>query len=110
MDPINLTATDLATVAGASAAVLVIAQFAKMLFGLEEKGTRTVALVAGVTLVVLAHVALTPALSVLGVVLALIVGMQAGLAAVALFDSGRHGFAYRVSDSPERLAKVGREP
>ena len=94
MDP-TLNPADLLTIAGASVAAIVVTQFAKILFTLTRRKVRIVALVTGLTVVVGAYVTLNPA-SVIGVFLAVIVGMQAGMAANATFDTVRGGIDYQA--------------
>ena len=92
---VSLASADLLTIAGASVAAFVVTQFAKMLFSLTRRAVRSVALVVGLAVVVGAHLVLQPA-SPLGVFLAVIVGMQAGMAANAMFDTATSGIGYQA--------------
>lgn len=96
MDPANLTASDLLTVAGATAAALIITQFAKALFNTSVAVTRTIALVTGVVVVVFVTVFTGEDTSPVEWLLAVLVGMQAGLAASAAYDTVRSGVTYSV--------------
>ncbi len=96
MDPATLDPADLLTIAGASVAAIVVTQFAKMMFTLARRVVRVVALLTGLAVVVVAYVSLNDAVTVLGVFLAVIVGMQAGMAANATFDTVRGGIGYRT--------------
>ncbi len=93
---VTLNPADLLTIAGASVAAIVVTQFAKMLFTLTRKVVRGVALVTGLVVVVGAYV-LLPDPTILGIFLAVIVGMQAGMAANAVFDTAVSGIAYRAT-------------
>lgn len=102
MDPIGtltepaLGTGDLATVAGATAAAMIVAQFAKRLLNLTAPATRAVAMLAGLVVLVVATVLTQDETSVLAVLLAVIVGMQAGLAASALFDNATEGLGHET--------------
>ena len=91
----TLNPADLLTIAGASVAAIVVTQFAKILFTLTRRAVRIVALVTGLIVVVGAYVTLNP-ISIIGVFLAIIVGMQAGMAANATFDTVRGGIDYQT--------------
>ncbi len=91
----TLNPADLLTIAGASIAAIVVTQFAKMLFTLTRRVVRIVALVTGLIVVVGAYAMLNP-VTVLGVFLAVIVGMQAGMAANATFDTVNSGIDYQA--------------
>lgn len=97
---VELGLGDLLTVAGAGTAAFVVAQFAKMLIGLGAGWTRSVALVTGLVVVVSVTVATGDQLDFVSVLLAVIVGMQAGMSACAMFDTARSGLDYRVSSPP----------
>ena len=97
MDPATLNPADLLTIAGASVAAIVVTQFAKMMFNLSRLWVRTIALVTGLAVVVVAYVSLND-VTVIGVFLAVIVGMQAGMAANATFDTARKGLGYQTSN------------
>ncbi len=101
---VTLNPADLLTIAGASVAAIVVTQFAKMLFTLTRKVVRGVALVTGLIVVVGAY-ALLPDPTILGVFLAVIVGMQAGIAANAVFDTAVSGINYQVI--PQSPPSVG---
>lgn len=96
MEELNLTATDLATFAGASVAAGTITQFAKMLFNLGSGAIRVVALVSGLVLVVGATVLTTDVTNPLTLGLAALVGMQAGMSASNAFDLARAGISHEV--------------
>lgn len=98
MDEVTLTASELATVAGASAAAIVVTQFAKALLNTSAAVTRSISLVTGVVIVVIGTV-LTDGTGFIDWLLALIVGMQAGLAASAGYDTVRSGVTYAVTKS-----------
>lgn len=98
---IALTGADLLTVAGASAAALILAQFAKALFNLGATAIRTVTLATGLIIVVGATFTSGAELSFQNALLAVIVGAQAGLAANAGFDAFRSGIGYEVSEAAE---------
>ncbi len=100
MDPASLNPADLLTIAGASVAAIVVTQFAKMLFTLSRQWIRIVALLTGLAVVVVAYVSLNTELTVLGVFLAVVVGMQAGMAANATFDTARKGLDYQTARPP----------
>lgn len=93
MDSSTLAPADLLTIAGASVAAITVTQFAKMLFTLSRKAIRIVSLVTGLVVVVGAHLALQP-VTPLGLFLSGLVGMQAGMAANATFDTARKGIDY----------------
>lgn len=97
---VQLGVGDLLTVAGAGAAAFVVAQFAKMLFTLGPAAVRSVSLVTGLLVVVLVTVFSGAELTVPGVLLSVLVGMQAGMSAYAMFDTARAGLDYRVYDPP----------
>ncbi len=96
MDAATLNPADLLTIAGASVAAIVVTQFAKMMFSLSRQAVRIVALLTGLTVVTVAYVSLNT-VTVIGVFLAVIVGMQAGMAANATFDTARKGLDYQTS-------------
>ena len=98
MDPATLNPADLLTIAGASVAAIVVTQFAKMMFTLSRRVMRIVALTTGLIVVVGAYTTLSQA-SVIGVFLAVVVGMQAGMAANATFDTTRKGLDYQTTSS-----------
>ncbi len=100
MDPATLNPADLLTIAGATVAAMVVTQFAKMMFNLSRLWVRTIALLTGLAVVVVAYVSLNSDLTVLGVLLAVIVGMQAGMAANATFDTARKGLDYKTARPP----------
>ena len=91
----TLNPADLLTIAGASVAAIVVTQFAKMMFTLTRRVVRIVALTTGLIVVVGAYTTLNP-VTVIGVFLAVIVGMQAGMAANATFDTVRSGIDYQT--------------
>ena len=91
----TLNPADLLTIAGASVAAIVVTQFAKILFTLTRRTVRIVALVTGLIVVVGAYVTLNP-VTIIGVFLAVIVGMQAGMAANATFDTLSAGIDYQT--------------
>ena len=97
MDAATLNPADLLTIAGASVAAIVVTQFAKMMFSLPRLWVRTIALVTGLAVVVVAYMSLNSDVTVIGVFLAVIVGMQAGMAANATFDTARKGLDYQTS-------------
>ena len=99
MDPVTLTTSDLLTVAGAGAAALVLATFAKKLFSLGRGWTRIVALVAGLVVVLAAYISQAAGFNAVEILLATVVGAQAGLAASAGFDSVDAGFGYEVYEA-----------
>ena len=96
MDAATLNPADLLTIAGASVAAIVVTQFAKMMFSLSRLWVRIIALSTGLVVVVAAYVSLND-VTVIGVFLAVIVGMQAGMAANATFDTARKGLDYQTS-------------
>lgn len=93
---VSLGAGDLATVAGASAAAMIVAQFAKKLLNTTVTVTRGVAMLAGLVVLVFATVLTTDETSAVTILFTLIVGMQAGLAASALFDNVAEGLAHET--------------
>lgn len=93
MEPASLAPADLMTIAGASVAAITVTQFAKILFSLSRRLIRVVSLLTGLAVVLVAYLTLEEP-SVLGVVLAALVGMQAGMAANATFDTMRDGLDY----------------
>lgn len=101
MDPIDLQPADLLTVVGATAAAVIITQFAKALFNTSIVVTRTIALVTGVAVVMFATVFTGDVTDPISWLLALLVGMQAGLAASALYDTVRTGVDYQVAKHEE---------
>jgi hypothetical protein len=101
MDAATLNPADLLTIAGASVAAIVVTQFAKMMFTLSRLWVRIIALSTGLVVVVVAYVSLNT-VTVLGVFLAVIVGMQAGMAANATFDTARKGLDYQTSSSGDQ--------
>ena len=102
MDAATLNPADLLTIAGASVAAIVVTQFAKMMFNLPRLWVRTIALVTGLAVVVVAYMSLNDDVSVIGVFLAVVVGMQAGMAANATFDTARKGLDYQTSSSRDQ--------
>ena len=98
MDAATLNPADLLTIAGASVAAIVVTQFTKMMFSLSRLWVRVIALSTGLLVVVVAYVSLNSDVTVIGVFLAVVVGMQAGMAANATFDTARKGgLDYRTS-------------
>lgn len=93
----TITSGDLLTVAGAGAAALIVAQFAKMLFSLPPVGVRTVALVTGLAVVVTVTVLSWDQLNIVELILAVIVGMQAGMSAWSMADASRSGLNYATN-------------
>lgn len=93
---LNLTAGDLVTVVGASAAAATIVQFAKMLFNLDAVWVRTLCLVVGLAVVVGTGIAQSGVTDFVTLLLLVLVGMQAGMATFAMFDTARAGFDYKV--------------
>lgn len=96
----ELAAADLLTVVGASAAAGLIAQFAKKLLNLGAAATRTVAMMSGLAVVVTATLQALSSFDLLTMILAVLVGMQAGLAASATFDVAREGMDYIAEPRP----------
>lgn len=96
MDEVTLQVGDLLTVAGAGASALIVAQFAKVLFTLQARWVRVIAMLTGLIIVVVVTVATQTTTSIPETLLAVIVGMQAGLSASALVDASRQGLNYRV--------------
>jgi hypothetical protein len=90
------------TVSGAAAGAGVLTQFAKALFpALNAVKLRAVALISG-AVIFLSSVLLTAQdISPLFIVGALITAAQAGLSAIAGFDTADKGIDYRVSKAPE---------
>lgn len=105
MNETTLQVGDLLTVAGAGAAALIVAQFAKILFTLQARWVRTIAMLTGLIIVVVVTVATQPVTSIPETLLAVIVGMQAGLSASALVDATREGLNYRTS--PGQISEGG---
>ena len=101
MDAATLNPADLLTIAGASVAAIVVTQFAKMMFTLSRVWVRIIALSTGLVVVVAAYVSLND-VTVIGVFLAVIVGMQAGMAANATFDTARKGLDYQTAPSGDQ--------
>ena len=97
---IELGVGELLTVAGAGTAAFVVAQFAKKLFNLGAGWTRSIALVTGLAVVVSVTISTSSSLDFVGVLLAVLVGMQAGMSATAMFDTARSGIDYQVSPAP----------
>lgn len=107
----ELDVITLATVAGASAAAIVVTNFAKQLFALGRAGTRRTALITGFLIVEGATIAQnwdrldTDTAAVAGALaLAAVVGAQAGLAANAGFDTVKTGADYEVYPSGENVS------
>ena len=96
MDEVALTAGDLLTMAGGSTVALIFAQFFKKLLNLQPAAVRSVAMLVGLLTVVTATVLSLDETSVLEILLATVVGMQAGLAASALVDSVKDGLSYET--------------
>jgi hypothetical protein len=98
-----ITSGDLLTVAGASFAAGIVAQFVKLLFDAPVYVIRGVALLSGLLFVVSATVISLDETSVLTMLLAAVVGMQAGLAAWAAIDTAQKGFTYEASRASSRV-------
>jgi hypothetical protein len=96
MEELTLGVSELMTVAGAAAAALIVAQFAKKLFRLSPGSTRTISMLTGLIIVVVATVQSNGVTSILSIILAVVVGMQAGLAASATFDTVDSGLNHSV--------------
>lgn len=96
MEPVSLNTSDLVTVVGASAAAMILTQFVKLMFDLGTRAVRVVAMASGLAVLVVATLLSSPNLTALEMILAVIVGMQAGLAASAVVDSAREGLGYEV--------------
>lgn len=95
---VTLTAGDLMTVVGASAAAGIIVQFLKMLFSLSARWVRILSLLVGVGVVVGAGLSSPPpeGINFIWLLLLVLVGMSAGMATYATFDTARSGFDYAV--------------
>ncbi len=110
----DITIESLATVAGASAVAIVLTNFAKQLFDLGRTQIRRVALLSGLVLV-LGTTAISEWSNLSGgeelpsaiskLVLAAVVGAQAGLAANAGFDAAKTGTDYEVYRSGEGIGE-----
>ena len=85
---------DFATIAGASPVAVILTQFAKAV-GLPAKATRGFALMIGLILVVAATVVAAP-VTMGSMVVAVVVGAQAGLAAWSTYDLATGGTRFLV--------------
>lgn len=93
----NLSAGDLVTVVGASAAAFTIVQFAKMLFNLSAVLVRSLCLIIGLGVVIGAGLSQGgEPFDFIRLLLLMLVGMQAGMATWTMFDTARSGFDYSV--------------
>ena len=83
---------DLATIAGASPVAVILTQFAKAA-GLPAKAVRGFALTTGLALVVVATLLAAP-VTVGSVIVAIVIGAQAGLSAWSTFDLAAAGISF----------------
>lgn len=102
MEQATLNAADLLTIAGASLAAIIITQFLKVLLNLPALWIRVISMLTGLIVVVGTTVLVNEETNALQLFLALIVGMQAGMAAFATFDLSKSGFNY-TTQSRESL-------
>lgn len=99
MEPITIEA--LATTAGATVFAGIIVAFAGIFTNLTAYGKRVLAAVAGLGGVVGAVVLINPAVTVGLIVVAVIDGMLAGLAASKVFEVVTAGLNHKVEARPE---------
>ena len=94
----NITWESLATVAGAGIAAGLIVQFIKVFFRqkISDSGYRMIAAVAGLAVVLLVTLVGTAELSVQLIILAVFVGLQAGLSASQTYETIRYGVDHKV--------------
>lgn len=95
----GLAGSDLLTVAGAGVAAGVIVQAIKFIWdGLAARWYRLAALTTGLVVVQAAYWTIGDTdPSVVGVILAVIVGLQAGASAITTYDTVRTGWDYDVT-------------
>lgn len=100
---VTLSAGDLVTVVGASAAGATIVQFLKMLFTLDAKWVRILCLIVGLSVVLGVGLTTGEPVEPVRTLLLSLVGMQAGMATYTMFDTARSGFDYQATRRPARL-------